>query len=64
MDREKLMKIIRKDAYFFRDHDIIDYSLLVGVIHNQNQSMIEDNKNSKNLECDDLRETLIYEGKD
>jgi len=26
------MKIIAKDAEFFRSHDIIDYSLLIGIV--------------------------------
>ena len=30
--RAKLLEIIRRDAEFFEKHEIIDYSLLIGVI--------------------------------
>lgn len=35
-ERERLVNIIKKDAEFFRSHNIIDYSLLVGVIRKEN----------------------------
>lgn len=31
-ERQRLLKIIRSDADFFEQHNIIDYSLLIGVI--------------------------------
>ncbi len=31
-NRDEIMAIIRKDAEFFQRHEIIDYSLLIGVI--------------------------------
>ena len=41
-ERDNLMRIIRKDAVFFREHEIIDYSLLIGVIKQERLSMMED----------------------
>lgn len=35
-NKEKIVKILRQDAQFFADNNIIDYSLLVG-IHNRSE---------------------------
>ncbi len=35
-NRERLVKILRRDAQFFAENNIIDYSLLVGV-HNRSE---------------------------
>ena len=37
-DKLSLMQTIRKDAEFFADHNIIDYSLLIGVINRKKLS--------------------------
>lgn len=37
-EREKLTRAISKDAKFFEDHNIIDYSLLIGIIKKSDKS--------------------------
>lgn len=49
------MNIIKKDAEFFRSHEIIDYSLLIGVIKKDN---VEDNRKSRPLSKLIQRESL------
>ena len=36
-NRQKILEILRQDAQFFADNNIIDYSLLVGV-HNKSEN--------------------------
>ena len=44
-ERTTLLQNIKKDAQFFRQHEIIDYSLLIGVIKKSDrQSELSDGK--------------------
>lgn len=55
-DREKIMNVIRRDVEFFRSHELIDYSLLVGVIAKRPLNMSETVK----LKPD--HDSTIYQG--
>lgn len=48
-DREKLLRIIYNDSRFFAEHNIIDYSLLVGVVSKSNSSQIRKLSHSSSL---------------
>lgn len=41
---DEFISVVKKDAKFFEDNNIIDYSLLVGVHHKNNQA-------SKRMSC-------------
>jgi len=55
---------IRKDAEFFEQHDIIDYSLLIGVIRKSDrESDFSDARNLDFVEEEDLhqcKESKVY----
>lgn len=49
-DRTKLLTAIKKDAKFFEEHEIIDYSLLIGVIKkSENFSEYSDGRNESKI---------------
>lgn len=66
-ERRKLLGVIKRDAEFFEKHQIIDYSLLIGVIKkSDNQSDISEGRyESRLMRQDDdfeLQQTKIYFG--
>lgn len=60
----KLLSTIKKDAKFFEDHEIIDYSLLIGVIRrSDNYSDYSDARNDSKLVKDEESENMMRESK-
>lgn len=65
-NRKSLLKIIKKDAEFFKEHEIIDYSLLIGVIRkSDNLSEVSEARYESVIlreEDMNLRESKLYVG--